>query len=107
MQTMEFNIEADRADACLREGVRTHTLSVGDHDATAMINGTRVDLQRLALTIASAAGIKIAIDGRIDGNEIFGGLANDLRESRTQCQRLANQLRRVEDGTPIPKVRES
>lgn len=107
MRTMEFNIEADRAGACLREGVTTHTLSVGDHDATAMINGSRVELQRLALTIASATGIKIQLDGHIDGNEIFGGLANDLRESRAQCQRLANQLRRVEDGTPMPKVWES
>lgn len=48
MRTMEFNIEADRAGACLRTGVRTHTLSVGDHDVTAMINGTRAELLALA-----------------------------------------------------------
>jgi hypothetical protein len=95
---MEFNIEAARAGARLREGVSTHTLLVGDPDATAMINGDRVQLGRLALTVAAAIGIKIRIDGHLDGNAVYGATSDELKESRAQCQRLANELRRVREG---------
>jgi hypothetical protein len=97
---MEFNIEADQAGARLREGVRAHTLLVGDHDATAMINGGRTDLQRLALSIVAAIGLKIRIDGHIDGNTVHGAMSTELKESRAECQRHANELRRVEEALP-------
>jgi hypothetical protein len=97
---MEFNIEADQAGARLRQGVSTHTLLVGDRDATAMINGDRVQLQRLALAIAHAAGLKIRIDGHIDGNELAQQYSDELKESRAECQRQAKELRRVRDAIP-------
>lgn len=54
---MEFNLEAANTGARLRRGVNRHTLSVGDHDATAMINGTDAELQRLAFDILTATGV--------------------------------------------------
>ena len=95
---MEFNIEADQAGARLREGVRTHTLNIGDRDATAMINGDRVTLMRLALNIARVTGLKIQLDGHIDGNAVYSAMSDELKESRTECQRLANELRRLRDN---------
>jgi hypothetical protein len=91
---MEFNIEADRASARLRRGVQSHTLSVGDRDATAMINGGITDLQRLALAVAAEAGLKIRIDGHIDGNALARQYSDDLKEALHQCQRLSNEQQR-------------
>jgi hypothetical protein len=97
---VEFNIEADQAGARLREGVRAHTLLVGDRDATAMINGDRVQLQRLALTIAHAAGLKIGLDGHIDGNAAYIELYDEHMESHAECQRMAKELRSVANAVP-------
>jgi len=95
---MEFNIEADQAGARIRRGVHVHTLFVGDRNATAMINGGRTDLMRLALAIASTAGLRITVDGHIDGNEVARNYSDELKEARAQCQRLANELRRLRDN---------
>lgn len=109
---MEFNVNASEAGARLRTGVGTHTLSIGDHDVTLMINGSRVELMTLALAIADQVGLKISCDGRIDGNEYIANLIadpkhvnNELRRAReeieathTDWQRQSIELRRAHDA---------
>ena len=95
--TVEFNIEADRASARLRRGVGEHTLSVGDHDATAMINGDIVALQRLALAISTEAGLKIHADGHIDGRDTLSSTLAEVASLRAVLS--AVQANSIDDLT--------
>jgi len=87
---MEFNVNAADAGARLRTGVGQHTLSVGDHDVTLMINGSRVELQRFALAVVAETKIKIRVDGFIDGNEAYGELLAENARLRGQMDKRAS-----------------
>lgn len=91
---MEFNVNASEAGARLRTGVGTHTLSIGDHDVTLMISGSRVELMTLAIAIAAETGLKIQLDGYIDGNAAFKTLHEQFRIQREELEneQLADQI---------------
>lgn len=103
---MEFNVNATDAGALLRTGVGEHTLAVGDHNVTLMINGGRVALQRFALAVAIEAGLKVRVDGHIDGGEAYKALGADYRELVASAQQLANQLRRLEEASSTQDLAE-
>ena len=78
-------MNASEAGARLRTGVGTHTLSIGDHDVTLMIKGSRVELMRLTLAIADQAGLKISLDGHIDGNAAYVELYDEHMDPTPRC----------------------
>lgn len=91
---MEFNIEAARAGARLRRGVREHTLSVGDHDVTAMINGSDAQLQRLAFDILTETGVTVdnvnQLAGRKSTTELITRIAVKAKELGGEDWRYIN-----------------
>lgn len=83
MWGMEFNIEADLASARLRRGISQHTLLIGDHDTTAMINGGTAALQRLAFDILTATGVTVDSINRLAGLQTKTVQPHDYEPSDT------------------------
>lgn len=99
-------MNAADAGARLRTGAGTHTLSIGDHSVTLMISGSRVELQRFALAVAAETGLKIRVDGHIDGSTVVQTLSQDHKALIGETQRLAGRLRRLEEEPSTQDIAE-